>query len=178
MRLLWEFFKRLLRHRKLLFAGVLCVPVVAVCDIWITVEIGDALPYLPEHQLFAEIGYRYRGWTVFVSASYVDEMRTKAGQGPIPEHQQIESHLVLDGSLEYDFRSRYRAFVQVRNLTDEVFDGLHNRWGSPPPFSVGDYFRFAGFHDRHARISCSEIDSEDFGHKNTNLNELKTNLNE
>lgn len=46
MRLIWEFFKRFLRHRKRLIAGVLCVPVVAVCDIWITVEIGDALTRL------------------------------------------------------------------------------------------------------------------------------------
>ena len=46
MRLIWEFFQRFLRHRKLLIAGVLCVPVVAVCDIWITIEIGDALTRL------------------------------------------------------------------------------------------------------------------------------------
>jgi len=46
VRLLWEFFKRFLRHRKRLVAGVLCVPVVAVCDIWITIEIGDALTQL------------------------------------------------------------------------------------------------------------------------------------
>jgi Fe(3+) dicitrate transport protein len=82
---------------------------------------GDELPYLPEHQLFAEIGWRNGRWGAFVSGSWVDEMRTTAGQGTVPESESIEDHLVFDASGELRFGTHYRAFVQVRNLTDEVY---------------------------------------------------------
>ena len=46
MRLLGRFVRRFLAHRGRLFAGILCIPVVAGCDIWLTVTIGDALSEL------------------------------------------------------------------------------------------------------------------------------------
>ncbi len=43
MRRLWRFYQRFLRHWKQLFLGVACIPLVAACDIKITLLIGDAL---------------------------------------------------------------------------------------------------------------------------------------
>jgi Fe(3+) dicitrate transport protein len=93
---------------------------------------GDELPYLPKHQLFAEIGWRGARWGVYASGSHVGEMRTKVGQGAVPESESIEDHLVFDGSGEYRFRQRYRAFVQVRNLTDEVYVAARRPAGLRP----------------------------------------------
>jgi Fe(3+) dicitrate transport protein len=96
------------------------------------VTAGDELPYLPEHQLFAEIGWRNAHWSAFVAGSYVDEMRTKAGQGSIPEEESIDEHLVVDASGEYRFRQHYRAFIRVRNLTDEIYVAARRPAGLRP----------------------------------------------
>ena len=85
------------------------------------VFVGDELPYLPQHVLFAEIGWRNARWSAFASGSWVDEMRTTAGQGAIPLQERVEDHLVFDLSSEYRFRERYSVFLQVRNVTDEVY---------------------------------------------------------
>jgi ATP-binding cassette subfamily B protein len=46
MRRLWTFFRRFLRHRRILFLGALCIPIAAACDIALTVIVGDALDRL------------------------------------------------------------------------------------------------------------------------------------
>ena len=43
MKRLLGFVRRFLRHRRMLLAGILCIPVVALCDIRLTLWIGDAL---------------------------------------------------------------------------------------------------------------------------------------
>lgn len=93
---------------------------------------GDELPYMPENQLYAEIGYRAKAWGVFLGASYVDEMRTKAGRGAIPDAERIEDHLVFDVSGEYKLHTHYRAFLQVRNVADEVYVAARRPAGLRP----------------------------------------------
>ena len=93
---------------------------------------GDEIPYIPPHQIFAEIGWRMSGWGVFLNGGYVDEMRTRAGQGSIDESERIEDHLVFDASAEYGFGSRYRAFVQLRNLTDREYVAARRPAGLRP----------------------------------------------
>ena len=46
MRDLWTHFQRFLRYRWTLAAGVACIPLAALGDIWITKLIGDALDKL------------------------------------------------------------------------------------------------------------------------------------
>lgn len=48
MKRLWGFYRRFLAHRRRLAAGMLCIPIVAGFDIWITVLFGDALTRLRE----------------------------------------------------------------------------------------------------------------------------------
>ena len=96
------------------------------------VEAGDGLPYLPEHQLFGELGLIVGPWSLFLNASYVGEMRTHAGQGPIPSGERIEDHLLFDLSLARGFLKRYEAFLQIRNLTDEVYVAARRPAGLRP----------------------------------------------
>jgi len=100
---------------------------------WAPVVIqGDELPYLPRHQLFTELGWRNKHWGSYLSGSWVDEMRTHAGRGAIPEGERIEDHLVFDLSGEYRFREHYRVFAQVRNVTDEVYVAARRPAGLRP----------------------------------------------
>ncbi len=93
---------------------------------------GDELPYIPEHQLFAEIGLTGRGWSTFLAASYVDEIRTNAGQGVIPENERIDSHFTVDVSGELELFDRYRLYLQVRNLLDEAYVVASRPYGLRP----------------------------------------------
>ena len=46
MKRLWPFVRRFLRHRKRLLLGLLCIPLVALCDIKLTLIVGDSLTRL------------------------------------------------------------------------------------------------------------------------------------
>lgn len=96
------------------------------------VERGDELPFVPDHQVFAEIGFEAQGWNVFLSANWVDETRTRAGQGTIPESESLDSRLVLDLGSRVTFAKRYSVFLQVRNLTDEVYVAARRPYGLRP----------------------------------------------
>ena len=93
---------------------------------------GDELPYVPEHQLFVEVGLSNEKWSTFLAASYVDEMRTKAGQGVIPASEVIEDHLTFDLAGEVKLYDRYRLYLQVRNLSDEVYIASRRPYGLRP----------------------------------------------
>lgn len=96
------------------------------------VEVGDELPYLPEHQLLVGSGIDVGRWAVHVDVSWVGEMRTRSGSGPIPADESIESRLLLDLGGELLVAERYRLFVQVRNLTDEVYVAARRPAGLRP----------------------------------------------
>jgi outer membrane receptor for Fe3+-dicitrate len=68
---------------------------------WGTVEVGDELPYLPEHQPYASVGLNRAKWRVNLTANYVSEMRTVAGQGPIPANQGTDEFLGFGLSAQY-----------------------------------------------------------------------------
>lgn len=85
------------------------------------VTIGDELPYLPEHMLHASLGFERGALALDLSATYVDDMRTKAGQGPIPANEIIEAHTVVDLGARYRLGELFEVFSQVRNVTDEVY---------------------------------------------------------
>ena len=97
-----------------------------------SVEAGDELPYLPEHQLTAETSVRNDRWGLHLSANYVGEMRTVAGQGSIPENQKTDSRVVFDLSGEYTIFGNYRLFAQVRNVGDETYIVARRPYGVRP----------------------------------------------
>ena len=96
------------------------------------VERGDELPYLPEHQLAAGAGLLGEAWGAHLDLIWVDQMRTTAGRGPIAAGEGTDAHLLLDLAAEYRFGSGLAAFVQVRNLTDEVYVAARRPAGARP----------------------------------------------
>lgn len=99
---------------------------------WGEVVAGDELPYLPEHQAFAEVGWLGYDSKLFLNTSYVGAMRARAGRGSPLERERIDSHLIFDLSAEHTFGSRYAAFLQFRNLTDEVYVAARRPAGLRP----------------------------------------------
>jgi len=90
-------------------------------DPWGVVLAGDHLPSIPEHQFFAAIGIDAGRFGGELAMSWVDEVRTFAGQGTIPADEFVEAHTVADLSAWYVVSEQVQARLSVRNLTDEVY---------------------------------------------------------
>ncbi len=96
------------------------------------VEKGDELPYLPEHLLAAGLGLLGERWSAHFDLSWVDAMRTTAGRGPIPEGEGTDAHFLADVTADYRLIAGLSAFVQMRNLTDEVYVAARRPAGARP----------------------------------------------
>ena len=91
---------------------------------WGTVQAGDQIPYLARHQLFTGLSLEASRWRLRMDSSLVSRMRTKAGQGAIPDRQSTDAHLVFGFSGEYDLKTEKQAatlFVAVQNLTNQAY---------------------------------------------------------
>ncbi len=90
-------------------------------DPWGDVEIGDELPYIPEHQLRASAGVNSDRWGVEMAASYIGRMRATAGQGAFDPDETIDAHVVWDVIARWHWSDNLSTYVKVDNLFDEVY---------------------------------------------------------
>jgi len=96
------------------------------------VEAGDALPYVPEHQGAAGIGFAHPFGNVDLTAKAQSAMRDAAGQGAIPENEVIPAYVVLDLAADV-WVSRYaRIYVTVNNLTNAKYLVSRRPFGARP----------------------------------------------
>lgn len=88
---------------------------------WGNVRIGDELPYVPRHQVYASVETDHRIWRARLEGFYVGQMRTVAGQGaPVPP-ASTDAYLVVNVSGEYQLGKGTSLFASVQNLTDNVY---------------------------------------------------------
>lgn len=99
---------------------------------WGNVTAGFELPYLPKNQLTLNAGAHGDRWRIDASANYVSEARSVAGSGAIPVNRLVESRTLVDLSGEVELSPGVAAFVQVQNLTDEVYNVAFNPAGERP----------------------------------------------
>ncbi len=108
---------------------------------WGTVEKGDRLPYLPEHQWSGGFGVQSPGWGVSVSAVASGAMRTEAGQGAIVGERSTDSFLVFNVSGEYRLPGLGTAYAALQNVTDQRYGVARRpaglRPGLPRTFLAG-----------------------------------------
>jgi Fe(3+) dicitrate transport protein len=88
---------------------------------WGNVRIGDELPYVPQHQVYASVETDHQAWRARVEGFYVGRMRTLAGQGAYVASDSTDSYAVLNVSGEYELTSGASLFASVQNLTDNVY---------------------------------------------------------
>lgn len=105
---------------------------------WGTVEEGDELPYIPEHQFYVSAGVVHPKWEIHLAGKYVDEMRTEAGKGSIPAGQGTDSHFIVDMAGEYEILDNTRLFLTADNITDQEYVAARRPAGARPgkPFTV------------------------------------------
>lgn len=96
------------------------------------VQEGDRLPYVPENQWSLGVGLVANRWSTHANLSYADEMRTSAGQGPIPANEGTDDYLLLDLGAEYRLFAPLRLVAQLRNATDETYVAARRPAGLRP----------------------------------------------
>ena len=101
-------------------------------DPWGQVEVGDALPYIPEHQLRATAALERDRWGINLAANYFGKMRTVAGQGRFSPTESIDSHVVWDFIARWRFTESLSSYVKVDNLFDETYTAARRPAGLRP----------------------------------------------
>jgi len=101
-------------------------------DPWGDVQSGDQIPYIPEHQLRASGGLVMEQWRVNVGASYVGDLRTKAGQGAFVDSESIDAHVVWDVVAAWNFTPNLSTYFKVNNLFDETYIAARRPAGARP----------------------------------------------
>ena len=96
------------------------------------VEVGDELPYIPEHQLRATAGLEASKWRFNIAANYVGKLRTHAGQGSFIPEESIDSHVVWDMVAAWQFTPQLSTYVKVDNLFDETYIAARRPAGVRP----------------------------------------------
>jgi len=113
---------------------------------WGNVTAGDEMPLVPENQLTLNAGIEGTRWRTFLTLNYVDETRSVAGSGTIPDTQRIDGRSLLDLSGEFDLTDDASLFASVQNLTDETYNVAFRpagaRPGAPRTFLTGVRLRF------------------------------------
>ena len=101
-------------------------------DPWGNVEVGDELPYIPEHQLRAAAGLEHERWGLNLAANYVGRMRTVAGQGPFKPDESIDAHVTWDFIARWRFTDSLASYIKVDNLFDKTYIAARRPAGLRP----------------------------------------------
>lgn len=105
------------------------------------VTAGDAIPFLPPHQLNATLSLRSERWALHLDGNYVARTRIKAGSGPAPAAETVDSRAIFDLRGEVDLTTKLSVFAQVLNATDELYVAARRpaglRPGIPRSVSIG-----------------------------------------
>jgi Fe(3+) dicitrate transport protein len=101
-------------------------------DPWGDVQVGDELPYIPEHQLRATTGLEASKWRFNIAANYVGKLRTRAGQGAFIPEESIDSHVVWDMVAAWQLTPQLSTYLKVDNLFDETYIAARRPAGVRP----------------------------------------------
>jgi Fe(3+) dicitrate transport protein len=101
-------------------------------DPWGQVEVGDELPYIPEHQLRLAAGLEHERFNVNLAANFVGKMRSKAGQGAYLPGESIDSHVIVDLVAAFSLTQNLSTYIKVDNLLDETYVAARRPAGVRP----------------------------------------------
>ncbi|UJR78415.1 TonB-dependent receptor family protein [Sandaracinus amylolyticus] len=94
------------------------------------VEIGDHLPYVPEHQLSMRAGFTWRMLALHTNGLFVSQMRDVAGQGDVPDIELTDAYFMLDASASVEVYPGFRVYVRGENLTGAQPLVTRRAWGA------------------------------------------------
>jgi Fe(3+) dicitrate transport protein len=99
---------------------------------WGSVEKGDELPYLPAHQLAANVGLGGERWETALAARYTSAMRDFASQGMLAPQDRTESATVLDFAGNVQLWKHAKLYTTVNNIFDQANIVSRRPFGARP----------------------------------------------
>jgi Fe(3+) dicitrate transport protein len=105
-----------------------------------TVEIGDALPYVPEHQGAAQLALLHPLGTFTAALSARSALRDVAGQGPIDPLERLSPMAVLDLAADFRVWKSLRVYATVQNVTNATYPVSRRPYGLRPAMPVQAMF--------------------------------------
>jgi Fe(3+) dicitrate transport protein len=113
---------------------------------WGNVTQGDKLPYTAKDQLFVSIGIENPKWELHFNSKYVGKMRSKAGNGHIPNGESIKSHFIVDLASEIEIYDKTKLFLNIENIFDKQYmvarRPTNARPGKPLSIMTGIKYKF------------------------------------
>ncbi|MEZ4313329.1 MAG: TonB-dependent receptor [Polyangiaceae bacterium] len=102
------------------------------------VEEDDVIPYIPQHQLSASVGFEMGRWAVNVAGTYVSPMREVAGSGEPAPGQATDESFSLDAAASVRLCSFVMLYASGRNLTNQAVIASRRPFGARPaaPLSI------------------------------------------
>ncbi len=102
------------------------------------VDVGDALPYVPEHQGSARLLFVHPFGDVELSVAAQSAMRDVPGQGEIDEAEKVAAHAVLDLATSLRVTRHASLYLTINNLTDARYMVSRRPLGARPgrPFHL------------------------------------------
>jgi Fe(3+) dicitrate transport protein len=111
---------------------------------WGRVRAGDEMPYVPLHQLYAQLGIEGQRFGFNLAGTYVGDMRERPGQGDVTEAQLTDPYFLLDAGASWKPRRWLTVSLQAKNLLDAEYLVARlpfgARPGAPRTFIVGMRF--------------------------------------
>lgn len=89
-------------------------------DAWGNVNSGDFLPYVPMHQISASMGIEHDKFLFDISTRYNTKMLTQAGRFD-EGNNFTDAAFTIDMALNYRLNKELSAFVNVNNLTNNIY---------------------------------------------------------
>ena len=77
-------------------------------------------------------GIESQRWRISLAASYLGQVRTKAGQGPVESSESVDARVVWDVLASWRFTQQLSAYVKVDNLLDETYVAARRPSGVRP----------------------------------------------
>jgi Fe(3+) dicitrate transport protein len=90
-------------------------------EAWGNVASGDFLPYVPMHQLSMSLSAEHAKVMLDLSARYSTEMLTNAGSFDNINIGKTDAAFTMDFAINHKLSKEISAFVNVNNLTDNVY---------------------------------------------------------
>ena len=110
-------------------------------ELWGDVQAGDALPYVPKHQIGLNVTSNVANWELTSRLKYKSEQRVTAGSGKIAASDKIGSIFVADVSASRGLSDDTSVNIYINNVFDNEYevsrhpDGL--RPGAPRTVAIG-----------------------------------------
>ncbi len=96
------------------------------------VEAGDELPYVPRHQLNAQVAFEYDRFEAYIVGNYVSAVREEAGTEPFEDSLSTDPLVTLGAGASAEVLPFLEFYLNARNLFDYQGIMAHRPFGARP----------------------------------------------